>query len=48
MEYHKTERFINISAFDVEPYEERNKFSFISSLAAHCVVSLVPEGIPLP
>ena len=27
-----------------EPYEIRNNFAYISSLSAHCVKSLVPEG----
>ena len=27
-----------------EPYEIRNNFSYLSSLSAHCVKSLVPEG----
>ena len=30
---------------DPEPYEIRNNFSYLSSLSAHCVKSLVPEGI---
>ena len=39
-----------ISAFpfpvlpEIEPYEIRNRFSFLVSLSAHCVQSLVPEG----
>ena len=27
-----------------EPYEIRNNFAYLSSLTAHCVKSLVPEG----
>ena len=29
---------------EIEPYEIRNRFSFLVSLSAHCVQSLVPEG----
>ena len=29
---------------EIEPYEIRNRFSFLVSLSSHCVKSLVPEG----
>ena len=32
------------SVFEVEDYEERNKFAYISTLVAHVTCSLVPEG----
>lgn len=33
--------------FEVEPYEERNKFSFVTSLVSHYVSSLVPEVVEI-
>ena len=30
---------------EIEPYEKRNEFSYLVSFSAHCVQSLVPEGM---
>ncbi len=33
-----------VSVFEVEPYETRNGFAYLTSMVAHSVMSLVREG----